>query len=245
MASSTSRRPSSASGRALTAACPPQLPCCPSRPHAMLCWQLPDRHAASGPRQGRLRHRGCQQAFCPSLQRRRPHCAVARSGLISSVELEAFLAVIAPPGVSAFDVRVLAARVLREADTNSSGLISYSEFLSWRGLPEVLSWIDAYQARKTKHFDGPPMAAAPVPMAAAPVPSEGGSAERWRMMCGLRMMNSMLKHSHEKRLLKGFQGWKVGIVGAAQSTARMMGVQMDRQKAELQALRLPACWPPF
>ena len=46
----------------------------------------------------------------------------------------------------------MASRVMCEADTNHSGLITYSEFMRWPGKHAVLEWIDAYHERVLSVF---------------------------------------------------------------------------------------------
>jgi len=82
----------------------------------------------------------------------RMECAFAMmddngSGRVSRMEVEVFLQSIAPRSVSRFEITTLASTIMREADTNRSGLITFQEFIMWPGKQAVLDWIDAYHSR--------------------------------------------------------------------------------------------------
>ena len=83
------------------------------------------------------------------------------SGNISRTEVQWFLRDIAPRSVSAREVVDLADRVMREVDTNRSGLITYSEFMRWPGKDAVLNWLDAYHDRVLALYGGSAAASAP------------------------------------------------------------------------------------
>ena len=73
---------------------------------------------------------------------------------MSRDEVEVFLRSIAPRSVSRYEIGALAAQIMREADTNRSGLIDFREFMRWNGKQAVLDWIDQYHATILSRWDG-------------------------------------------------------------------------------------------
>ena len=76
------------------------------------------------------------------------------SGRVSQAEVHSFLRAIAPKSTARHEIRALAAQIMREADANRSGLITYSEFMQWPGKQAVLNWIDAYQSIVMVRYGG-------------------------------------------------------------------------------------------
>merc|ERR1711998_740623 len=54
---------------------------------------------------------------------------------------------VAPPNISVDAISSFAQMMLLVADTNRSGLISFSEFLSWKGRDTIVSWLDQHYNR--------------------------------------------------------------------------------------------------
>jgi Ca2+-binding EF-hand superfamily protein len=69
------------------------------------------------------------------------------SGRVSMSELQVFLRTIAPQSVGDYDISSLANEIMRQADTNNSGQITFSEFMSWDNKKAVLDWLDSYYYR--------------------------------------------------------------------------------------------------
>jgi len=69
------------------------------------------------------------------------------SGRVSREELMVFLRFIAPRTVGWHEIDHMSAEIMRTADINFSGRISWQEFLQWPGCQSVLEWIDAYHRR--------------------------------------------------------------------------------------------------
>jgi len=81
------------------------------------------------------------------------------SGRVSRDEVEVFLSTVAPSSISSYDVKALSVKVMNEADSNRSGLITFSEFMHWPGKQAVLQWVDAYHNKiLTYYMDGVPEA---------------------------------------------------------------------------------------
>ena len=74
------------------------------------------------------------------------------SGRVSQREVEVFLKAIAPRSVGAAEIRALSTQIMREVDTDRSGLITYREFMMWPGKTAVLSWLDAYHERVLSRY---------------------------------------------------------------------------------------------
>ena len=51
---------------------------------------------------------------------------------------------VAPRGENPIQIQELSQAIMREADTNHSGVIEFQEFLSWNGKEVILSWIDTH-----------------------------------------------------------------------------------------------------
>ena len=75
------------------------------------------------------------------------------SGRVSQDELQPFLQNIAPSYVAKHEIADLSTQIMREADTNRSGLIDFREFLRWPGKHAVLTWIDQYQSSCLLRYD--------------------------------------------------------------------------------------------
>ena len=92
-----------------------------------------------------------------SSREERMECAFAMmdnngSGRVSRDEVEVFLRTIAPHSVTKYELESLAVQVMRECDTNRSGLVTFREFMVWPGKQAVLDWIDDYYKRVLARF---------------------------------------------------------------------------------------------
>jgi len=76
------------------------------------------------------------------------------SGKVSPAELEAFLRPIAPKSMSKHRLGALVTQIIKEADTNETGLVDAGEFLEWPRKGLVLEWIDAYNATILARYRG-------------------------------------------------------------------------------------------
>ena len=76
------------------------------------------------------------------------------SGMVSLDEVTLFLSTVAPRPANHHEASTLASKVMQEADTNYSGLISFEEFMAWPGKQTVLDSIDEYHIRVLSRFDG-------------------------------------------------------------------------------------------
>jgi len=74
------------------------------------------------------------------------------SGHVSRRELEQFLVTVAPWHTSMSEIQMVGSAIMREADTNNSGLITFLEFIRWQGKDAVIAWLDNYLERITSTF---------------------------------------------------------------------------------------------
>ena len=72
------------------------------------------------------------------------------NGGIRCQEAESFLMSVSPVGTPTFDCSSMAARIMREADQNRTGLITWQEFLRWPGKSTVVQWIQAHQGIRVR-----------------------------------------------------------------------------------------------
>ena len=69
------------------------------------------------------------------------------SGRVSLSEVTGFIRVVAPIDTSSHDIQTLSSRIMREADKDRDGCISFREFMKWPGHRVVLNWIDLHYER--------------------------------------------------------------------------------------------------
>ena len=69
------------------------------------------------------------------------------SGGITDGELAHFLVAIAPWDTNGSEVSNVAARIMKEADINEDGFITFGEFQQWPGKHKMVDWLEAYLER--------------------------------------------------------------------------------------------------
>ena len=99
------------------------------------------------------------------------------SNRISVTELAGFIKTVSVRSAGQREVYNLASDIMREVDTNNSGLITFQEFMAWPGKQAVLDSIDAYHGRVLQRFDSGGEPIAPTKVESLPVPSPDTSLQ--------------------------------------------------------------------